>query len=212
GAGGERPPVVLAVEQPLDLALGGLVDVSPVGVEEPDLDRVGVAGGQPHGDPAPRGAVPHLEPGQRHRGELDVLDVGAGEVQAADDGPLQRPRGPARVTAGGDGGALLERGAVCRRDADRHLGGHVDVRQPRMPRRPKSVRAPRLSHTIDEFTMAPFSTVLNGYTLTFGLMTACSPTKHSSPTTTPSSMRAWARRSVERPITQPRKRALGPTY
>ena len=82
---------------------------------------------------------------------------------------------------------------------------------PRIPRRPKRVRAPRLSHTIDELTTAPFSTVLNGYTLTPGLMTACSPTKHSSPTTTPSSMRAWARRSVDRPITQPRRRALGPT-
>ena len=60
---------------------------------------------------------------------------------------------------------------------------------PRTPRRPNSVRAPRLSHTIDDVTTAPDSTVLNGYTLTFGLITASWPTKHSSPTTVPSSTR-----------------------
>ena len=84
--------------------------------------------------------------------------------------------------------------------------------RPRTPRRPNSVRAPRLSHTIDDVTMAPDSTVLNGYTLTFGLMTASWPMKHSSPTTVPSSTRTWARRSVLRPITQPRRLAPGPTY
>ena len=39
---GERAPEVLAVEQPLDLALRRLVDVAPVVVEEADLDAVGV--------------------------------------------------------------------------------------------------------------------------------------------------------------------------
>ena len=34
--------------------------------------------------------------------------------------------------------------------------------RPRTPRRPNSVRAPLLSHTIDEVTSAPASTVLNG--------------------------------------------------
>ena len=34
--------------------------------------------------------------------------------------------------------------------------------RPRTPRRPNSVRAPRLSHTIDDVTTAPDSTVLNG--------------------------------------------------
>ena len=73
----ERPAVVLAVEQPLDLALGRLVDVAAVAVEEADLDRVGLARRQPDGDPAVRLAVAHLEAGQRHGGELDVLDVRA---------------------------------------------------------------------------------------------------------------------------------------
>ena len=83
---------------------------------------------------------------------------------------------------------------------------------PRTPRRPNSVRAPRLSHTIDDVTIAPDSTVLNGYTLTLGLITASWPMKHSSPTTVPSSTRTCARRSVLRPITQPRRLAWGPTY
>ena len=39
----ERASVVLAVEQPLDLALRAGIDVAAVGVEEADLDRVGVA-------------------------------------------------------------------------------------------------------------------------------------------------------------------------
>ncbi len=43
--------------------------------------------------------------------------------------------------------------------------------RPRTPRPPNGVRAPRLSHTIDELTTAPASTVLNEYTLTPGLMT-----------------------------------------
>ena len=34
--------------------------------------------------------------------------------------------------------------------------------RPRTPRPPNTVRAPRLSHTIDEVTIAPDSTVLNG--------------------------------------------------
>jgi hypothetical protein len=34
--------------------------------------------------------------------------------------------------------------------------------RPRTPRRPNSVRAPLLSHTIDDVTNAPASTVLNG--------------------------------------------------
>ena len=47
---------------------------------------------------------------------------------------------------------------------------------------------------------APCSTVLNGYTFTPLASTACSPTKHSSPSTTPSSPRTPPRRSQERPI------------
>ena len=34
--------------------------------------------------------------------------------------------------------------------------------RPRTPRRPNSVRAPLLSHTIDDVTSAPGSTILNG--------------------------------------------------
>ena len=59
-------------------------------------NRISTVSGSPgveaHGDPAPGLAVADLEARERHGGELDVLDVGAGEVQAADHGPLQRPR------------------------------------------------------------------------------------------------------------------------
>ena len=41
---GEDPAEVLPVEEPLDLALGGLVDVDAVGVEEADDDRLRVVG------------------------------------------------------------------------------------------------------------------------------------------------------------------------
>ena len=81
--------------------------------------------------------------------------------------------------------------------------------RPRTPSRPNRWRAPRDSQTIEELMMAPGSTVLNGYTFTDGLMTACSPTKHSSPSTTPSSHRAPLRRSLERPTTAPRRRTAG---
>ena len=59
--------------------------------------------------------------------------------------------------------------------------------RPATPLRPNSDRAPRLSHTIEELTTAPSSMVLNGYTFTSAASTAFSPTKHSSPSTTPSS-------------------------
>ena len=83
---------------------------------------------------------------------------------------------------------------------------------PETPRRPNSVRAPRLSQTIDEVTTAPASTVLNGYTFTPWVTTACSPTKHSSPSTAPSSIAAWLRTSQDRPTTEPRSRTDGPRY
>src|SRR4051794_5162682 len=48
---------------------------------------------------------------------------------------------------------------------------------PATPSRPKSVRAPRDSQTIELLTTADVSTVLNGYTLTPAPSTALSPTK-----------------------------------
>ena len=59
---------------------------------------------------------------------------------------------------------------------------------------------------IEELTVAPASTVLNGYTLTPWPTWAFSPTKHSSPNTEPSSQRALRRRSDDRPMTAPRRR------
>jgi hypothetical protein len=78
---------------------------------------------------------------------------------------------------------------------------------PATPSGRNSDRAPRVSHTSEVLTTAPASTVFAGYTLTAEVSTACSPMKHSSPTTTPSSQRTPARRSAERPITVPRSRA-----
>ena len=107
--------------------------LAPVWVEEPDLDGVGITGGEAHVIP-PR-ALP-LRTWKRVRGtvaKLDVLHVDAGEVHTTDEGPLQRPCDPAGVTADGDGGALLECSAVSRRDPDRDLRRDVDVGQPQIP-------------------------------------------------------------------------------
>jgi hypothetical protein len=82
--------------------------------------------------------------------------------------------------------------------------------RPETPRRPKRLREPRDSHTIELLMTAPPSTVLNGYTLTPAERTACSPTKHSSPSTTPSSARTPVRRSHERPTVLPRSRTFSP--
>ena len=78
---------------------------------------------------------------------------------------------------------------------------------PATPLRPNRLRAPRDSHTIEELTTAPSSIVLNGYTFTPAVMTAFSPTKHSSPSTTPSSQRDVATdvaRSPDDGAAQPR--------
>ena len=50
---GQHPAEVLAVVEPLDLALGGLVDVDALLVEEPEHHGLGVVGSQPHGDARP---------------------------------------------------------------------------------------------------------------------------------------------------------------
>ena len=95
--GRERTAEVLTVEQPLHLALHVLVDVDALGVDERDRDRLRVVGDEAHGD-APLGADrPHLEPGERDRGRLEVDDVDACRVEPDHHGPLERPASPARV-------------------------------------------------------------------------------------------------------------------
>ena len=74
-------------------------------------------------------SVADLEPGQRHRGELDVLDVRTCQVEPGDHRALQCPGDPARVAARGDHRSALQRGAVRHRDPDGDLGRDVDVRQ-----------------------------------------------------------------------------------
>ena len=82
--------------------------------------------------------------------------------------------------------------------------------RPATPSRPNRLRAPRDSQTIEELMVAPASTVLNGYTFTPAPITAFSPTKHSSPSTEPSSQRALRRRSLARPDHRaPEPHALG---
>ena len=98
-----------------------------------------------------------------HGRELDVLDVGAGEVETGDHRALQRAGDPAGVAARGDDRARLQRRAVGHRGAHRDLGG--DRRRSPGPGSPAGRTAcgrPRLSQTIDEFTTASASTVLNG--------------------------------------------------
>ena len=81
---------------------------------------------------------------------------------------------------------------------------------PLTPLAAEQLRAPRLSQMIEELTTAPSSIVLNGYTFTSLPSTALSPTKTSSPITTPSSQRTLARRLLARPMTVPRMRARAP--
>ena len=130
---GERAAEVLALEQPLDLALPRFVDVATLVVEDADLHAVRVPRREPHGDATVGHRVPHLEPGQRDRGQLDVLDVHPGQVQPADDRALQRSGHAARVAARRDHRALLERRAVGHRQPGRDLGRDVDVGEPRDP-------------------------------------------------------------------------------
>ena len=58
--------------------------------------------------------------------------------------------------------------AIARRVAS--SGVMSTFASPATPLRPNSDRAPRDSHTIEEFTTAPASTVLNGYTFTPAVM------------------------------------------
>ena len=104
-----------------------LVDVGAVLVEEPDLDAVGIVGREPHRDPALRPLAAHLEAGDRHGRELEVHHVHAAQVEARDDRPLERAGDAARVAARAHDRALLERGAVGHREADRDLRRDVDV-------------------------------------------------------------------------------------
>jgi hypothetical protein len=83
--------------------------------------------------------------------------------------------------------------------------------RPFTPSRPKRLRAPLLSHTMLLLTIAPSSIVLNGKILTSLVMRASVPTKTSSPSTTPSSMRTLLRMLQLRPTTAPRIRVRGPT-
>ncbi len=125
----ERSAEVLSVEEALELALHPLVDVAALGVEEADLHAVGVSRGQPNGDPALRSLAAHLEAGQGHRGELEIHHVHTGQVETGDESALERACRTARVATRRDHGALLQRRAVGHGQADRHLGGDVDVRQ-----------------------------------------------------------------------------------
>jgi hypothetical protein len=64
---GEDPPVVLAVEEALDLALRALGDVDAELVEEADHDRLRVVVDQAHRDPALAPLRADLEPRGRDR-------------------------------------------------------------------------------------------------------------------------------------------------
>ena len=185
-------------------------EVGAVGVEEPDHAALRILLHQPDGEAAGVLRAPRDEACDRHRGHLEVEDVGPRGVGAGHHRPLQHAGRPARVAGRDDGGVLLQRGGVGHRHAGGQLGGDVDVGQPGHPDRPNSEREPRLSHTIERLMTAPCSTVLNGYTFTPLASTACSPTKHSSPSTTPSSPRTPPRRSQERPIVAPRRRTPSP--
>ena len=206
---GQAPAEVLPVEDALDLALGHLGDVDAAGVEEAQDDGLGVLIGQADGHPPGTVLVAHGEAGDRHGGHFEVDDVDAGGVEAHGHGLLQHPGGTAGVPGDGDGGAPGHARSEGHGQAQRQFRRDVDVGQARDPVAAEQVARPRDSQTIDELTMAPCSTVLNGKTFTPACTTACSPMKHSSPSTTPSSIRAPRRSSLLRPTVQPRQPDAG---
>ena len=96
----------------------------------------------------------------------------------------------------------VEAQAIDRRTASSGLMSTLAM--PRTPSRPKRMREPLDSQTIDELTVAPASTVLNGYTFTPARTSACAPTRQPSPEHRPrlAGGRPW-RRSHERPDHRP---------
>ena len=81
--------------------------------------------------------------------------------------PLINPRlrahaETAGVTARADRGTLRQHGAVRHRQPCDDLGADVDVREPTHSAPAEQRPRARLSHTIDDVTIAPDSTVLNG--------------------------------------------------
>ena len=77
-------------------------------------------------------------------------------------GPLEHPGRPAGVPGRHHRRPLLHGGAVGHGQAYRQLRGDVDVGQTGHAEAAEEVAGPRDSHTIEELTMAPCSTVLNG--------------------------------------------------
>ncbi len=104
----------------------------------------------------------------------------------------------------------VEAQAMARRTTSSGLMSTLAI--PRTPSRPNRDRDPRDSQTMDELTMAPASTVLNGYTFTPSRTSAWAPTRQPSPSTDPGSHRAPCRRSQDRPTTEPATRTPGPRY
>jgi hypothetical protein len=80
---GEHAAEVLALEEPLDLALGVLGDVEAVAVEEPDHDRLGVVVDEADRDTAEMAGRPGEEAGDRHGRDLEVEHVDAAALRPA---------------------------------------------------------------------------------------------------------------------------------
>ena len=145
---GERAAEVLAVEQPLDLALRRLVDVAPVGVEEADLDACRDRPAASRTVIPPCGRL--LRTWNRVSGT--VASSTSSTLTPARLSPPMIARFSARairlvsrlvVTTD----ALLQRGAVGHREADRDLGRDVDVGEPARRRAGRTACARRGSPT-----------------------------------------------------------------
>ena len=126
---GQDPSEVLAVIQALDLALRRFVDVDAVFVEEAEHHRLGVIRVEPHGHPGRAGRRGDLEPGHRHGGGLEVVDVHASRVAADHDGPLQDSGGSAGVARTGDGRTLLQGRGPGHREPDGKFGADIHIGQ-----------------------------------------------------------------------------------
>ena len=126
----------------LDLALGGLGQVEPLVVEEPDDHRLGVVRDQPDGDARPGSPSPDLVAGDRDGGHLEVVDVHAGRVAADHDGPLEHraARLVSRETVTVAPRSRVEAQAMDRRTASSGLMSTLASPGPRRGRRGSATR------------------------------------------------------------------------
>ena len=139
---GERPPEVVAIVGPLQLALGPRPDLHAALVEELDLHRGGVEWRGSDGEAPVRSGRADVEPGDRCWDQLQVVAVDAARVDPGDHGPLEDAGCACGVAAPGQRGSPRLQGGVGQGQTQGHLGGDVQVEKPGHPALPEQAPGP----------------------------------------------------------------------